>query len=85
MISHGFVSAALFLCVGVLYDRMHSRRSRDYGGVVNTMPMFAALLMLFAMANCGLPGHQRLRRRVHGDHGRDEGQLLVRLRSPPPR
>jgi NADH-quinone oxidoreductase subunit M len=55
MISHGFVSAALFLCVGVLYDRMHTRRISDYGGVVNTMPRFASLLMLFAMANCGLP------------------------------
>jgi len=55
MISHGFVSAALFLCVGVLYDRMHSRMISDYGGVVNTMPKFAALMMLFAMANCGLP------------------------------
>jgi NADH-quinone oxidoreductase subunit M len=55
MISHGFVSAALFLCVGVLYDRMHSRDIADYGGVVNVMPKFAALMMLFAMANCGLP------------------------------
>jgi NADH-quinone oxidoreductase subunit M len=55
MISHGFVSAALFLCVGVLYDRMHSRNIADYGGVVNTMPKFAALMMLFALANCGLP------------------------------
>ena len=55
MISHGFVSAALFLCVGVMYDRMHSRMISDYGGVVNTMPRFAALMMLFAMANCGLP------------------------------
>src|SRR5712671_6345081 len=55
MISHGFVSAALFLCVGVLYDRMHSRNIVDYGGVANTMPRFAALMMLFAMANCGLP------------------------------
>ena len=55
MISHGFVSAALFLCVGVMYDRMHSRNIADYGGVVNTMPRFAALMMLFAMANCGLP------------------------------
>ncbi len=55
MISHGFVSAALFLCVGVLYDRMHTRMIADYGGVVNTMPRFASLLMLFAMANCGLP------------------------------
>ncbi len=56
MVSHGFVSAAMFLCVGVLYDRMHSRQIADYGGVVNTMPRFAALAMLFAMANAGLPG-----------------------------
>ena len=56
MVSHGFVSAALFLCVGVLYDRMHSRMIKDYGGVVNTMPWFATFLVLFAMANCGLPG-----------------------------
>jgi len=55
MISHGFVSAALFLCIGVMYDRMHSRAIADYGGVVNTMPKFAALMMLFAMANAGLP------------------------------
>jgi NADH-quinone oxidoreductase subunit M len=56
MVSHGFVSAAMFLCVGVLYDRMHSREIADYGGVVNTMPKFAAFWMLFAMANSGLPG-----------------------------
>jgi NADH-quinone oxidoreductase subunit M len=56
MISHGFVSGALFLCVGVLYDRLHSRQIRDYGGVVNRMPVFAAFMMLFAMANSGLPG-----------------------------
>ncbi|HTP97587.1 MAG TPA: NADH-quinone oxidoreductase subunit M [Burkholderiales bacterium] len=56
MVSHGFVSGALFLCVGVLYDRMHSRQIADYGGVVNRMPVFAALFMLFAMANSGLPG-----------------------------
>ena len=55
MISHGFVSGALFLCIGVLYDRMHSRNIADYGGVANTMPHFAALMVLFAMANCGLP------------------------------
>jgi NADH-quinone oxidoreductase subunit M len=55
MVSHGFVSAALFLCVGVLYDRVHSRNIADYGGVANTMPRFAALMMLFALANCGLP------------------------------
>ncbi len=56
MISHGFVSGALFLCIGVLYDRMHSRKIADYGGVANTMPVFAAFFMLFAMANSGLPG-----------------------------
>jgi NADH-quinone oxidoreductase subunit M len=56
MVSHGFVSAAMFSCVGVLYDRMHSRMIADYGGVANTMPWFAALFVLFAMANSGLPG-----------------------------
>ena len=56
MISHGFISGALFLCIGVLYDRMHSRNIADYGGVANTMPVFAAFFMLFAMANSGLPG-----------------------------
>ncbi|TDJ60147.1 MAG: NADH-quinone oxidoreductase subunit M [Proteobacteria bacterium] len=56
MISHGFISAALFLCVGVMYDRLHSRQISDYGGVANTMPKFAAFMMLFAMANVGLPG-----------------------------
>ena len=55
MISHGFVSAAMFLCVGVMYDRVHSRQIADYGGVANTMPRFAAFFMLFAMANAGLP------------------------------
>jgi len=56
MISHGFVSGAMFLCVGVMYDRLHSREIADYGGVVNTMPTFAAFMVLFAMANAGLPG-----------------------------
>ena len=56
MISHGFVSGALFLCIGVMYDRMHTRNIADYGGVANTMPVFAAFFMLFAMANVGLPG-----------------------------
>jgi NADH-quinone oxidoreductase subunit M len=56
MISHGFISAALFLCVGVMYDRLHSRQIADYGGVVNTMPVFASFMMLFALANSGLPG-----------------------------
>jgi NADH-quinone oxidoreductase subunit M len=54
MVSHGFISAAM--CVGVLYDRMHSRQIKDYGGVVNTMPVFAAFMVLFALANAGLPG-----------------------------
>ena len=56
MISHGFVSGAMFLCIGVLYDRVHSREIASYGGVANTMPKFAAFAVLFAMANCGLPG-----------------------------
>ena len=56
MISHGFISGALFLCVGVMYERLHSRQIGDYGGVVNTMPVFAAFMMLFALANSGLPG-----------------------------
>ena len=56
MISHGFISGAMFLCIGVLYDRMHSRNIADYGGVVNTMPVFAAFMVLFAMSNAGLPG-----------------------------
>ena len=56
MISHGLISGAMFLCVGVLYDRVHSRQIADYGGVANTMPVFAAFMVLFAMANAGLPG-----------------------------
>jgi len=56
MISHGFISGALFLCVGVMYDRVHSREIKDYGGVAHTMPVFAAFMMLFALANAGLPG-----------------------------
>jgi NADH-quinone oxidoreductase subunit M len=56
MISHGFVSGAMFLCIGVLYDRVHSREIASYGGVVNTMPKFTAFAVFFAMANCGLPG-----------------------------
>ena len=55
MISHGFISGAMFLCIGVLYDRMHSRQIADYGGVDNTMPKFAAFIVMFSMANCGLP------------------------------
>src|SRR5690606_21088223 len=56
MISHGLISGALFLCVGVMYDRLHSREINAYGGVANTMPKFAAFMVLFAMANAGLPG-----------------------------
>ncbi|MCR6701043.1 MAG: NADH-quinone oxidoreductase subunit M [Dokdonella sp.] len=56
MISHGFVSGAMFSCIGVLYDRLHSRMIRDYGGVANVMPWYATFFVLFAMANCGLPG-----------------------------
>jgi NADH-quinone oxidoreductase subunit M len=56
MVSHGLISGALFLCVGVLYDRVHSRQIQDYGGVANTMPVFASFMVLFAMANSGLPG-----------------------------
>jgi NADH-quinone oxidoreductase subunit M len=56
MVSHGFISAAMFLCVGVLYDRLHSREIASYGGVINTMPVFGAFMVFFAMANAGLPG-----------------------------
>ncbi|WP_428603823.1 NADH-quinone oxidoreductase subunit M [Sedimenticola sp.] len=56
MVSHGFISAAMFLCVGVLYDRIHSRQIADYGGVVHTMPIFAGFMVFFAMSNAGLPG-----------------------------
>ena len=56
MISHGFISAAMFLCVGVMYDRVHSREIADYGGVINTMPTFGAFMVFFALANAGLPG-----------------------------
>jgi NADH-quinone oxidoreductase subunit M len=56
MVSHGLISGAMFLCVGVLYDRMHSREIADYGGVANTMPKFAAFMVLFSMANAGVPG-----------------------------
>ena len=55
MISHGFVSAAMFMCIGVLYDRLHSRRIADYGGVINVMPKFVTFFVLFSMANSGLP------------------------------
>ena len=67
MISHGFVSGAMFLCIGVVYDRMHTRLIADYGGVVNTMPKFAAFFLFFSMANCGLPATSGFVGRVHGD------------------
>ena len=79
MISHGLISGAMFLCVGVLYDRMHSRQIADYGGVANTMPVFAAFMVLFAMANAGLAGHIRLRGRVHGYYRELQGEFLVRV------
>ena len=72
MIAHGFVSAAMFLCIGVLYDRMHSREIASYGGVANTMPKFAASAVLFAMANAGLPGTAGL-----------VGEWMVRLAAVP--
>jgi NADH-quinone oxidoreductase subunit M len=56
MISHGFVSGAMFSCIGVMYDRLHTRMIRDYGGIANVMPWFATFFVLFSMANCGLPG-----------------------------
>ena len=88
MISHGLVSGALFLCVGVLYDRLHTRDISAYGGVVNTMPVFAFFAVLFAMANAGLPGTSGIRRRVPRDRRELQGQLLVRIRGgadPDPR
>jgi NADH-quinone oxidoreductase subunit M len=56
MISHGLISGAMFLCIGVMYDRMHTREISAYGGVINVMPKFGALMVLFALANSGLPG-----------------------------
>jgi len=56
MVSHGFISAAMFLCIGVMYDRVHSREISAYGGVINTMPMFGAFMVFFSLANAGLPG-----------------------------
>ena len=65
MVSHGIVSGALFLCVGIVYDRMHTREIAAYGGLVNRMPLYALVFMVFTMANVGLPGTSRLRRRIH--------------------
>ncbi len=78
MISHGFISGALFLCVGVIYDRMHTREIDAYGGLVNRMPAYAAVFMLFTMANVGLPGHIRLCRRIPDADGHVPGQHLGR-------
>ena len=64
MISHGIVSGALFLCVGVVYDRMHTREIAAYGGLVNRMPLYAFVFMVFTLANVGLPGHLRVHRRI---------------------
>ena len=85
MISHGFVSGAMFLCIGVLYDRVHSREISAYGGVVNTMPKFTAFAMLFAMANCGLPGTAGFVGEWMVILGAVQGQLLARPRWPPRR
>jgi NADH-quinone oxidoreductase subunit M len=81
MISHGFVSGAMFLCIGVLYDRVHSRQIADYGGVVNVMPKFAAFGVL-RDGQLRPAGHLGLRRRVHGDPGRRQVQLLDRPAGP---
>ena len=64
MLSHGFISGALFLIVGVIYDRMHTREIAAYGGLVVRMPAFALVFMLFTLGNVGPAGHQRVRRRV---------------------
>ncbi len=79
MISHGIVSGALFLCVGVVYDRMHTREIAAYGGLVNRMPVYAAVFMVFTMANVGLPGHLGLRRRVPDADRHLQGQHLGRV------
>ena len=85
MIAHGFVSGAMFLCIGVLYDRVHSRQIAGYGGVVNTMPNFAAFAHAVRHGQLRPAGHRRFRRRVDGDPGRGQGQLLARPRRPPRR
>jgi NADH-quinone oxidoreductase subunit M len=71
---------AMFLCIGVLYDRVHSREIASYGGVVNTMPKFTAFALLFAMANCGLPGTAGFRGRVDGDPGAVKANFWLGLR-----
>ena len=79
MISHGIVSGALFLCVGVVYDRMHTREIAAYGGLVNRMPLYAAAFMVFTLANVGLPGHVGLHRRVPDADRHVPGQHLGRV------
>ncbi len=79
MISHGLVSGALFLCIGVLYDRMHSRQIADYGGVINTMPIFARVHGAVRDGERGPAGHLRIRRRVPRDPRDLQGELLVRV------
>ena len=79
MIAHAFVSGAMFLCIGVLYDRVHSREIASYGGVVNTMPKFAAFALLFVMAQLRPARDRRVRRRVDGDPGGGACQLLDRF------
>ena len=79
MISHGLVSGAMFLCVGVLYDRVHSRQIADYGGVANTMPTFAAFMVLVRDGQCRATRHLRIRWRIHGHYRELQGELLVRI------
>ena len=78
MISHGLISGALFLCIGVMYDRLHTREISAYGGVINVMPKFGAFMVLFALANSGPARHLGLRRRIPRDPRELQGQLLVR-------
>ena len=79
MISHGIVSGALFLCVGVVYDRMHTREIAAYGGLVNRMPIYAAVFMVFTHGQCRPAGHVRLRRRIPDADRRLQGQHLGRV------
>ena len=85
MISHGFVSGAMFLCIGVLYDRVHSREIADYGGVVNTHAQVRRLRDAVRHGQLRPARHQRLHRRMDGDPGHGQGELLARRCWPPPR
>ena len=84
MLSHGFVSAALFMVVGVVYDRIHSREIAAYGGLAEAMPVYATVFMLFMLASVGLPGTSGLRRRDPGHRRRLPDIELGRAASPPP-